>query len=270
MATLHHETVFSGAAPVQWLYVLHGIFGAGRNWGTVARRLVRARPDWGVLLVDLRQHGDSQGFEPPHTIAAAAADLDALEPSHSPVAVLGHSFGGKVALVRAARPDSGLEQIWCIDSTPDAGPRRGSAWEMLGAVDALPGPFRNRDEAVQSLVAAGTALPVARWMTTNLVSDEGVYRWRLDFGAIRELLEDFFRVDAWHVIEARDGPAIHVVRASESSVITSGAAERLLNAGPRVRLHDVDSGHWVNADNPDALVALLATRLPHADPAGTS
>ena len=101
MATLHHEIVEApGSAPTRQMLLLHGIYGAGRNWGTIARRLVRARPDWRVVLVDLRSHGQSPRLAP-HTIDCCAADLLDLE-DHlgSPAdAVLGHSFGGKVALV---------------------------------------------------------------------------------------------------------------------------------------------------------------------------
>ena len=64
----------AGGNPERWLLVLHGIYGSGRNWGSIARRLVDARPEWGVLLVDLRLHGGStSGFEGPHTLAATAA-----------------------------------------------------------------------------------------------------------------------------------------------------------------------------------------------------
>ena len=93
-----------GRTPQQWLLVLHGLFGAGRNWRTVASQLVQVRPDWGVILVDLRMHGDSQGFPPPYTLRTAAADLAALLNATGLRApgMLGHSFGAKVALQYAA------------------------------------------------------------------------------------------------------------------------------------------------------------------------
>src|SRR5687768_4212315 len=100
MPLLNFDTI--GEAPRR-LYVLHGIFGAGRNWASIARKLVRTRRDWSVRLIDLRQHGASQGFPAPHTLSAAAADVDYLarELNEQPAAVLGHSFGGKVALMYA-------------------------------------------------------------------------------------------------------------------------------------------------------------------------
>jgi len=66
------DVMAPGESPDRWFAVLHGIFGSGRNWASVARRVVRARPEWGAVLVDLREHGESVGFEPPHTLDRAA------------------------------------------------------------------------------------------------------------------------------------------------------------------------------------------------------
>src|SRR5262245_8884848 len=87
-----------GGAPRGWLLLLHGILGSGANWRTIARRVVTARPELGAVLVDLRMHGRSQGAPPPHTIDTAAGDLVHLAAELSLAAVVGHSFGGKVAL----------------------------------------------------------------------------------------------------------------------------------------------------------------------------
>lgn len=254
-----------GAAPERWLAVLHGIYGAGRNWGSVARALVRERPEWGAVLVDLRQHGDSAGFPPPHTLSATAADLDGLAPGPGPVrAILGHSFGGKVALL-AGRDDPGVEQVWVVDSTPDAREPAGSAWEMLRVLQSLPEVFENRDEAVEAMTGKGVARPVALWMSTNLDWRGGEYRWGIDLEDMEALLRDFFRTDLWSTVEApRDGVEIHFIRATGSSVLSAEALERIRSAGSRtgrVFVHDVTGGHWLNADNPEAVVELLARHL---------
>lgn len=250
-------------APDRWLAVLHGIYGAGRNWRSVARSVVEERPDWGAVLVDLREHGGSTGFEPPHTLARAAADLDAIR--ESPVrAVLGHSFGGKVALLRG-RDDPGVEQVWVVDSTPEAREPEGSAWDMLRLLRRLPESFNERDDAVRALADRGVDRPVALWMTANLERRDGGYTWRIDLDDMEALLRDFFRTDLWDVVESpRDGLELHFVRATRSAVLSAEAVGRIRVAGAatgRVFLHDVQGGHWLNADNPDAVVALLAPRL---------
>ena len=271
-SVLSHEPVSAaGSAPERWLIMVAGIFGAGRNWATVARRLVRERPDWGVLLADLRQHGGSQGFAPPHTIAAAAGDLRRLIEASSdrPVAgALGHSFGGKVAL-QLARDHAGalaLKTLWSVDSPPGGRDPSGSAWEVVAALRGAPGPFAAREEGVGALVAAGVAEPVARWLATNLVEGPGGLGWRIAPDDMEALMLDFFRTDLWEVVETPPaGLDLHLVKAEESSALDEEACGRILAAGERtgrVHLHRVAGGHWVNADNPDAMLGALVEELP--------
>lgn len=259
------------ARPERWLYVLHGIFGAGRNWASIMRRLVLERPDWGAVLVDLREHGHSSGFTPPHTVAAAAGDLQRLaaEIGRPATGVLGHSFGGKVAL-RFGRDHGradGTQQLWIVDSLPAPVPRpQGSAWEMLGVLRAHPGPFEARAEAIAGLEADGVANGTAQWISTNLEPGaDGLLRWRLDLDAMEALLRDFFAEDLWDVVEAPPGGMrIHFVKAESSSVLPEDMAERIVRIGRRnhlVELHRVAGGHWLNADSPRAIETLLAERL---------
>jgi esterase len=276
-----HVTPVAAASthPNQGLLVLHGIYGRGRNWAAVLKRVVERKPAWGAWLVDLRLHGNSPAFAPPHTVAAAADDVVSLVEAGGAVApgftrardataraVLGHSFGGKVALALAERLGGMLEQIWVIDSTPESREPDGSAWSMLGAVRALPSELASRAEAIAALEAQGVAGPVAAWMATNLRHDGGRFRWALDFDAIESLLRDFFATDYWHLVESPPpGLDLHFVKAEESSTLSPSACERIEAASQatgRVHLHRVSGGHWVNTDNPDAIVELLDRYLP--------
>jgi len=267
MKMLSYDTIAApDARPARWLYMLHGIFGSGRNWASIARRLVREKPEWGVRLLDLRQHGGSSGFAAPHTLEAAAADVHALAQSldEGPAAILGHSFGGKVALMYAREYGAALEQIWVIDSTPESLPPGGSAWTMLDVLRTLPSEFASRGELIDRLRERGIALPTAQWMATNLEERNGVYRWRFDLDAIEDLLLDFFATDLWSVLENPPGHAhVHIVKAEESSVLSDSAVRRIesIAARGRVSLHVVAGGHWINADNPDALHGLLVRYL---------
>jgi pimeloyl-ACP methyl ester carboxylesterase len=220
-----------------------------------------------VRLIDLRQHGASQNFEPPHTIAAAAADLERLatELNEQPSAVLGHSFGGKVALMYAREHGDALDQLWLIDSTADARAPSGTAWQMLQHVRAAPREFASREELVSYLSQKGIAQPVGQWMATNLERANNGFRWRFDLAAIEQLMKDFFVVDLWEVIENPPGHLqSHIVKAQESSVLTPEAVQRIQAAAAatqRVHFHEVAGGHWVNAENPNALHELLVQYL---------
>jgi len=246
------------------MIVLHGIYGAGRNWATFARALTSARPDWAAILVDLRLHGHSRGFEPPHLLSSCVHDLvelSGLLPG-SVDAVLGHSFGGKVALMLASAltPD----QIWVIDSTPSRRTPGGGALRMLQTLRNLPDDFADRTEAVARLEASGLAAPVALWMATNLELVDGRFTWRFDLDDMECLLTDFFRRDLWDVVEAPPDPTvIHFVRASESDVLSAHELERISGiAGGRTRAHELHGGHWLHQDNPAGLLDLVVSELP--------
>jgi esterase len=262
--TLNTREIAAGTGATRWVAMLHGIFGQGRNWASVARDLTHERPEWGVVLVDLRQHGESTGFEPPHTLERTAADLAGLERAPELRAVMGHSFGGKIALLRG-RDDHRVEQVWVVDSTPAVREPGGGPWSVLRILRALPGPFDDREAAVDDLVARGIARPTAMWLATNLSWRDGAYHWRLDFDDMEAMLRDFYRTDLWELVEdPRPGLETHFIRATGSSVLDAEAVERIRAAGletGRVFLHEVTGDHWLNADNPDALVELMARSL---------
>jgi esterase len=245
--------------------MLHGIYGRGRNWLAIAKGLVAARPDYACVLVDLPHHGGSAGGAHGDTIQGVATDVAAWCDAEglAPAAILGHSFGGKVALAMAdAWRDRSL-QIWVIDSTPDTRPPSGSAWDLLQTVRRLPGVFPSRDSLVGALTAEGWAPGVAQWMATNLEREDGAFVWRLEFNAMERLLRDFFATDLWSVVEhAAPRHTLHFIKASESTVMSEDAVRRAEAAvSGRVRVHRLAGGHWIHAESPDVIVDLLAKSL---------
>ena len=265
----HHTTVTSEAknAPSQWLLVMHGIYGRGGNWRSVARKIVTLRSDWGVLLVDLRMHGKSMGAQPPHTLAACAADVLALIDQQRELgckvgAVLGHSFGGKVALeMRSQRPT--LCPLWLVDSAP--GPRPGAMEDskntvvsVLKMLRELPATFTSREAFVHSVKGYGFA-PIAQWLAMNLEACPEGYRNTLDPVAMTALLDDYFKSDLWPAVSASE-TTIHVAAATRGSSI-SAADKQKLNEATQVRVHDVEGGHWLHVDALVPLVDLVVASL---------
>lgn len=264
---LNHTRVAS-SAPSNWLFLLHGIYGNGRNWGSLARRITEARPDWGVILVDLRMHGGSIGFDPPHTVSNCADDVSRLAATLDlPVtAILGHSFGGKVALAQASAAASSPRQVWVVDSTLRIGEPSGQPWSVIGIVRSLPDEFPSREALADALVRQGFARGVGLWLAMNLEREGSVFRWRLDWDAMEEMLRDYFATDVWPVVEnPPEGTEVRIIRARSSDSIGSADISRIEQAaasGARVTLHQLDGGHWLNVDNPDGVLELLAEHLP--------
>lgn len=248
----------SGATPSKWMMFLHGILGSGANWRTVARRFVSARPAWGATLIDLRKHGASRGFSPPHTVSAAAGDLTGVEAN----GIVGHSFGGKVALEYAR--SHALSHLFLVDSNPGARlDARGSEGtvKVLEMLENLPATFPTRQAFTDHVLAQGHGLPIAQWLAMNLDRDGEVFRFGLDVAAIRELLTDYFARDLWSVLETPSATRFVVILGGTSNVFDAADRERLAGIASKnanVEMHVVEgAGHWVHAEAPDELHQIL-------------
>ena len=254
----------------KWMLFLHGILGSGANWRTFARTLVKERPEWGAVLVDLRLHGDSTtGFPPPHTVANAAADvheLFSLVPG--PVrGVLAHSFGGKVALSLNDRVHGDLDHLFVIDATPGARPDARGSESTKGIVDmllALPEELASRDEFMKLVEAKGVTRPIAMWLAMNVrpVPNTTKFVFRIDVAAVKEMLADYFAIDLWPIVEKDEGVVCkHLVAGGKSSVVDAADRERWAKA-PRATVDVIEeAGHWVHADSPDALRGIVLRHM---------
>ena len=257
-----------GAEASRWVLFLHGILGSRSNFRSIARAFVEARPGFGAVLVDLRMHGGSQALAPPHTLEAAARDLvEVVEILDGPLtAVVGHSFGGKVALELARLTPRGIEELWVIDSNPGARPEARGSEGTVRVVDelaSLPTRWRSRDAFIDRIVEAGYERDLGQWLAMNLERTGDEYELRLDLAAIRALLGDYFARDLWSVFEDPPGTMhAHLVIGRRSSVLDENdraRARRAADANGRVHVHTIDAGHWVHVEAPDALIALLTT-----------
>jgi pimeloyl-ACP methyl ester carboxylesterase len=265
---LHVSLVAPPTPPTRWMLCLHGILGSGANWRTMARRLVAAQPSWGIALVDLRQHGASQGMPPPHTVRAAALDLEALDDRiPGPIAgIMGHSFGGKVALAYLERRGARLARAWILDAMPGPRPTGRGSETTLAIIDLLGrlGPrFASRQEFVDQAMQNGQDEPMSRWLAMNLVSEGDGFVLRLDLPTIRALLLDYLTLDLWPVIEEPPGSLqLHLVLGGRSRVFDDEERARARQIAARlpdrVVLHTLEkAGHWLHVDDPEGLFAVI-------------
>lgn len=251
-------------APTAWMFFLHGILGTGANFRSFARKVVAAHPTWGAVLVDLRAHGGSRALPAPYTVAAAAADLRALEAQvPGPVrAILGHSFGGKVSLAyleeRARRDPHALRRLFLLDSNPGLRPEaKGSesTLEVIAMLRTLPETFVARKDFVAAVKATGHTERIAQWLAMNLVRTEDgtAFRFGVDLDAIDALLADYFAHDLWSVLEPPPGDTrVVAINGEKSSVYDDEARARLARDAAqwpeRVVVHTLDAGHWIHVE----------------------
>jgi esterase len=259
-AKLHTERIGEGA---HCLLLTHGIYGAGANWRAIAKKLVAKRPEWSVLLVDLRGHGRSEHGEPPHTVDAVADDVRAVIAEHGCRAIAGHSFGGKVVL--AARSLISVEQTWVFDASPTARPNalqeEGSVVAVLELLERSVKPWAKREDFIATVTAEGHALVLAQWLAMNLVADGDHFTLRLDPPQLRSFLASYYATDLWDALLDPAHGDVHVVIAERATTIDQAARERLAHAPTHVHVHRVAADHWLHIEAGDAVVALLAAHL---------
>lgn len=261
--SIHLASTRIGATDApETVVMLHGMYGWGRNWAAIAKGLAARRPEIACVLLDLPYHGASGPTRHDDTIAGLAADVaDWCEAEAiSPAAVLGHSFGGKVTLALARQWRDRPLKVWSIDSTPSAREPAGSAWELLQIVRDMPADFAAREQFVTMLTDRDWAPPVAQWMATNLERRGDRFSWRLDFDVMERLLRSFYAADLWPVVEEpASGHTFHFIKATQSSVMSDADVERAQALGHHV--HRLEGGHWIHAERPQDVVALLADEL---------
>ena len=149
--------------------------------------------------------------------------------------------------------------MWVLDSALSQAPAN-AANEVVRVIQGLRTiklPLPSRSDLAPLLQGKGFSQALAQWMTTNLRRADDGYRWTFDLAAVEDMMADYFVQDLWPVLE--DPPCtVHLLRAERSDRLDPTDEARIATL-PRVQLHTLpDAGHWVHADNPDGLLAILA------------
>lgn len=234
--------------------ILHGLFGAGRNWSTIAQRLAARQR---VIALDLRNHGASPWAETMDYLEMAE-DVRAamLARGHRRYALIGHSMGGKVAMVAALTDPNAVERLIIVDIAPVAYPV-----PYLGYVRAMRaldlGTITRRSEA-DTLLADAVRDPAERsFLLQSLVFGDGPPRWRLHLAALEAALPALAGFPSLPPGTSYDGPALFISGGKSLALRPrhEPAIRALFPNAVLARIDDV--GHWVHADRPEAFLALV-------------
>ncbi len=233
--------------------LLHGLFGRAQNLGMVARRLAQRHR---VLSIDLRNHGAS-----PHasgmTYAAMADDVrqTLADRGALPACVLGHSMGGKVAMMLAAETPAQVARLVVADIAP-VGYAHHNA-RVAAALQALAlTPGLDRRQADAALAADVPDAAVRGLLLQNLVPGPSP-RWRI---GLDEIAAGIDAIEGWPDLPADsryDGPTLFIAGA-RSGYVQEDAWPATLALFPNATLVRLkDAGHWLHADRPDAFGSVV-------------
>jgi pimeloyl-ACP methyl ester carboxylesterase len=291
-----HETSMERNVPgdKKLCVMVHGMLGQGKNLRTFAKRIVDKYPSFDVLLLDLRGHGSSPpGPAGTNDLTRCAQDVLGLFQTigRQPEVLVGHSFGGKVALALLQEMVDqaldlhhplGLPRTWIWDSAPGTNdpstlPTTNATWSVLNALNAIKIPIRDKKHVLDTLEKHDVGRQIGMWMTTNLVPYKGAnlpgeYEWAFDLPCCEELMEAYNSTDLYGVFDmlpytatnkASWGNVINFVRAGNNPVWTDMLVEEIeaieeFALDGEVGMHHLeDVGHWVHVEAPERCFELL-------------
>lgn len=242
-----------GTEPGTPLLIVHGLYGSGRNWGVIAKRLSDTRR---VVTVDMRNHGHSF-WSDAHGYRDLASDLaTVIDHFGGHMDVVGHSMGGKAAMVLAiTRPDT-LRRLIIGDIAPVQYTHTQIQFiTAMRAVDLT--LVSRRSDANDQLKALGVDPAICSFLTQSLDIDEK--RWRFNLDALAENMPDILGFP--HLDASYEGPTLFLSGGQSDYVAPAHRAEarRLF---PNARFAKIPkAGHWLHADDPRAFEGTVRAYL---------
>lgn len=229
------------------LVIMHGLFGSARNWRTIAERLADS---YHVYAVDLRNHGES-GHADTMTFSEMIDDLRVFLDAQGleRPAIIGHSVGGKVAMLFALLYGQHLDRVVVVDIAPFA-----YAHTYLPEVQAMRGvdasTVTSRADAEKRLAKSIFDAPLRTFLLQNLVSSDGGYAWRINLDAIANAMEQLTGFPDVTGLEY-DGPSLFVSGAN-SDYVRAGYHGKIRTLFPAAQFVAIpDASHRVHAEQPE-------------------
>jgi len=227
--------------------IAHGLYGSARNWGVVAKRLAATRR---VVAVDMRNHGASPHY-PSHSYEDQAGDLArVIEAQGAPMDVIGHSMGGKAAMMLALSEPQLVNRLLVADIAPVAYAH--SQLPMIEAMRAVDlSQVTRRSEAAEALAAQGIEPALQSFFTQSLDLKANAWTYNLDVLA-REMPKIMGFPETTQVFEGQT----LMLSGGASDYVTPDHRPRIKALFPKARFAKIPgAGHWLHADKPREFVA---------------
>jgi pimeloyl-ACP methyl ester carboxylesterase len=252
-APLHTTTIGDHGSPIVFC---HGLFGQGRNWTQVAKALAAGHR---VVLVDLPHHGRSS-WSDHFDYLDMADEVAQLFTAEEPVTLVGHSMGGKVAMLLALRHPELVARLCVVDISPVGYGRTG---EFAGYVSAMRGLALDRlPQRSDADLAMRDAVPntaVRSFLLQNLRREGSSWRWQVNLDVLGDSLE---ALASWPEerlagVAPYAGPVLWVAGA-RSEYVRDAYAPAMDRWFPRNRRVTIKgAGHWVHSEQPEVFVEVL-------------
>jgi pimeloyl-ACP methyl ester carboxylesterase len=254
------------------LVILHGLYGASDNWISIARKLEER---FTVFIPDLRNHGRSP-HTATHTYQDMVDDLVLFFDDHhiAKATILGHSMGGKLAMMFAAEYPELVTGLIIADIAPKS-------------YNSLDKPFKTvlQHEVILelmeelNLVAVSSRKEIDHFLSGKLKDStlrqfliknihrnkDDYFEWKINVPVLKHaLLAITSEVTGEWFADRRPilGYPVTFIRGLQSDYISDDDLPGLKEIYPEARIIDIaNAGHWLHAEQPEKFIEAVLSAV---------
>ncbi|KAL2812096.1 Alpha/Beta hydrolase protein [Aspergillus granulosus] len=246
---------------------LHGLFGSKQNNRSISRALARDLKRQ-VYIVDLRNHGNSF-HDPEHNYSVMADDVAEFIHEHrlSKCVLIGHSMGAKAAMTVALNAPELVSSLIPVDNAPVSAMLRTDFGKYIRGMQHIESAnVSKQSDADKILQDYEESLPIRQFILTNLVrsSEDQTMKFRVPLSTLYKSLNAMGEFPFGEPGSVQyTGPTL-VVRGTKSPYVSDKTLPAIKGFFPNSRVVDVEAGHWVISENPEAFRKAVVEFLQEA------
>jgi len=238
---LHYKSFGEGEP----LIILHGFLGSLDNWQSIAKELAATNQ---VFILDVRNHGKSF-HDYHHDYNSMVADvhyfIDHL--GLSKVTLLGHSMGGKIAMLFALKYPLLVSHLIVVDIAPKI--YQPGHEDILYALSKVnPKELKSRQEAVDIISTYIHDSSVVQFLLKNLDREvDGSFSWKMNLPVLSSQYAEILSFPGEGIFNE---PTLFL-KGEKSDYILPSDEPNIQQYFPKAKIVSVkNAGHWVHAENP--------------------
>lgn len=240
------------------IVILHGLYGASDNWISIGKQLSLSHQ---VYLLDLRNHGNSP-HNNSHKYSDLVADLSEFIQKNEiqkPI-LIGHSMGGKTAMLLALQYPSLISKLIVIDIAPkNYNPKSTKALEHKELIKTMLAikldEFSNRKDIAEKLNSLILPIRTQQLILKNIKREKNKFQWKINLTALQQnlnhLLRGFDNTDSLKFTKET-----LFIKAQNSNYIQKEDAEIIKTLFPFALIKEIpEAGHWVHIEQTKLLIS---------------
>ena len=246
---IHYPSTKSNKTP---LLIVHGLYGSARNWGVISKRLSDERE---IFAIDQRNHGDSQWCET-QSYFDMAGDLQEFLEHFGSMAVLGHSMGGKAAMVLSILKPSLVEKLVIADIAPVSYFHDNTQY-IRAMKNVQLDKLATRTDAIIQL-AESVPKPELRSFFAQSI-DLKNKRWKLNLDVLESEIE---KIISFPQLSGKFEKVSLFLSGALSNYLQITHRPTIKKLFPKAKFAKIpNAGHWLHAEKPREFEAAVRTFL---------